>query len=387
MAIRGQVAVVGLKDTALADLLSDIGLSVSHVSPGDFGSLLAPSWHAAELVVIDLRVMSELPTGLAQFRRQHPRVGVLIVSSTLDPKQMLDAMRAGVNEWVAEPLVPAEVETAVSRLLAGRQTRASGKVFAFLGAKGGVGTTTLAVNVATALARIAPGRTLLIDLHLAHGDAALFLGAQPRFSVLDALENTHRIDEALFRGLITKTKAGPDLLASSDHPVVAATSSDRIRTLLEFVSTLYDYVVLDVPRSDAASLESLDIAKGILVVANQELATARGTSRVAGALKQRYGADRVNVVVARYDPSADIGQNDVERVSGIKVLSSIPSDYRAAVNALNQGRPLVLDNHNALAGSLESLAQHLAGATAVSGAGAETGGFLGKLTGWRKPQR
>lgn len=387
MTSRRQAVVIGTRDEALEKMLLSSGLAVSFVSPASFGTLLAPSWHAAELVVVDLRAIPVLPSALAQLRRQHPRVAVLIVASTLDPKLMLDAMRAGVTEWAAEPLSQSDIEAAVSRLLAGRQARVIGQVFAFIGAKGGVGTTTLAVNVATALAKIAPERTLLIDLHLAHGDAALFLGAQPRFSVLDALENTHRLDESLFRGLITKTKAGPDLLASSDHPAVSATSPDRIRTLIEFASTLYEYVVLDVPRSDTTCLESLDVAKGVVVVANQELATARGASRVAGALRQRYGSDRVSVVVARYDPSADIGQHDVERVSGIKVLSSIPSDYRSAVHALNQGRPLVLDNHNALATSLEELAKSLAGVSSQTVDAPESGGLIGKLTHWRRTPR
>ena len=79
--------------------------------------------------------------------------------------------------------------------------------------KGGVGTTTVAVNVATALAKLEPKSTLFIDLHVANGDAAVFLGAEPRFSIVDALENTHRLDEAFFRNLIAHAKCGVDLLA------------------------------------------------------------------------------------------------------------------------------------------------------------------------------
>ena len=76
------------------------------------------------------------------------------------------------------------------------------QVFAFIGAKGGVGTSTLAVNTAASLARDNKGQVLLIDLHHSQGDAAIFLGAEPRFSVIDALENSHRLDEALFRSMV-----------------------------------------------------------------------------------------------------------------------------------------------------------------------------------------
>ena len=93
-----------------------------------------------------------------------------------------------------------------------------GEVFAFLGAKGGVGTTTVAINVATALSPESTAvRTILIDLHLAYGDAAVFLGAEPRFSVIDALENVHRLDKSFLRGLVGQPRGGLSLLGSSDR--------------------------------------------------------------------------------------------------------------------------------------------------------------------------
>ena len=164
-----------------------------------------------------------------------------------------------------------------------------GVAFAFVGAKGGVGTTTVAVNVASALGRIVPGSTLLLDLHMGNGDAAVFLGAEPRFSIVDALENTHRLDEAFFRNLIVKTKAGVDLLASSDRVMTTPLDVRRIRTLLEIAGRHYRYVVLDVSRSDAAVLDALEGVKQIVIVANQELATVRSASRMVTTLRQRTG--------------------------------------------------------------------------------------------------
>ena len=105
-------------------------------------------------------------------------------------------------------------------MIAQQPARDPGQVIAFLGGKGGVGTTTLAVNVATAMAKSAPSSTLLIDLHVGSGDAALFLGAEPRFSVVDALENIQRLDDSFLRSLVGRTKFGLDLLASSDRGMV-----------------------------------------------------------------------------------------------------------------------------------------------------------------------
>jgi pilus assembly protein CpaE len=308
---------------------------------------------------------------------------VLLVTTSLEPAFVLEAMRAGVNECVAEPLQAAEIETAITRLLAHKQPVATGQVFAFIGAKGGVGTTTVAVNVATELGRTAANRTLLIDLHLAHGDAAVFLGVEPRFSVVDALDNIHRFDDAFFKGLVVQSSAGPHLLASSDKQLAQTSSVQRVRSLVEFATSLYRYVVLDVPRSDAAALDALDQAARIIVVANQELATVRNASRIAASLRQRYGADRVTVIVNRVDTHAEIGRDDVEKVVGARVAHSVPSDYRMALRALNKGRPLALDNHNKLAASFRELAHDLAGVAPVRPAAPESSGLFGLLKGRR----
>src|SRR6187431_1377224 len=149
-------------------------------------ALAQPSATQPEVVVLDVRETSALPPTLVTLKRQHPATGVVIVAARMDPVLMLEAMRAGVNEWVAEPLTAAELDAAIERVGAtARSSSVQGQVFAFVGAKGGVGTTTIAVNVATALAQaLDDERTLLMDFHLSYGDAAVFLGAEPRFSVV-----------------------------------------------------------------------------------------------------------------------------------------------------------------------------------------------------------
>ena len=99
----------------------------------------------------------------------------------------------------------------------------------------------------------------------------------------------------------------------------------------------------------------------ITLLANQELTTVRSASRLALSLRQRYGKERVEIVMSRYDKNAEIRREDVERVTGGTVQRLIPSDYRLALEASNKGRPVVVDNHNRLAASLVSLARGLAG--------------------------
>jgi pilus assembly protein CpaE len=377
------VLVVDPLDRELEQLLHACNMRAIRSSTAELAGLVHGTAQMPDVIVVDTRGARTIPTALAAVKRQHPSIGVLVVASESDPQVLLEAMRAGANEFLQEPLNAAALEQAISRLLTHHRGAPviAGEVFAFIGAKGGVGATTAAVNVATALAKVAPSQTLLADLHLTHGDAAILFGAEPRFSIVDALENTHRFDEAFFRGLVTPTKAGPELLASSDRALLPYGDVQRFRAVVEFAAQLYRYVVLDVPRSDGAALEALGSVSQIVVVANQELSAARSASRLATALRHRYGRDRVLVIVSRVDKHAEITQADIEKVVGSKIEHMLPSDYRLALDALNRGRPLALHNHNALAAGFRGLARSLANIGPEPQRKESGGSFFGRLTG------
>ena len=337
-----------------------------------------------ELLVVDLRQQDHLPTALAAFRKKLPQVGVIIVTSALDPALMLEALRAGVNECVTEPLKQDDLTDAIDRLLGQRADSSKpGDVFAFLGAKGGIGTTTVAVNFATALAQEAPGSTLFIDLHHAYGDAAVFLGVETRFSVMDALENTHRLDKNFLQGLVAQTASRLDLLASGDRPTSAGVDSQRVHALLEQAAKFYRFVVVDLSRSDSAALEALTVARSIVVVANQELATVRNASRIGERLRKRYGKDRVTIAISRSDQNSEIGHEDVEKAVGSPVQHTFPSDYKLALQAMNRGRPLMLDNHSELADSFKKFARDLADVGAEETDEVVSSGLFSRLAGRR----
>jgi pilus assembly protein CpaE len=380
------LCLVGSADREFEELLRDCGMRVTILSSTDLDTLAHATTTQPDVVVVDLREQSHLPPALPLLRRQHPATGIVIVAS-LDPVLMLEAMRAGVTECITEPLNRADLEAAIARVVAQRPMGAkAGQVFAFLGAKGGVGTTTVAVNVAAALAQIYPNETLLMDLHLTNGDASVFLGAEAPFSMVDALDNAHRLDEAFFRKLVIRTKSGVDLLASSARALAAPVDIRRLRGLVEFAASHYRFVVLDVPRFDAAVVDALEAAARIVIVVNQELATVRNASRVITALRRRYGEKKVSVVVGRSDRLAEIGCEDVERAVGGAVKQTFPSDYRLAQHALNKGRPISLDNHNELSASFRRFARQLTG-TPEERAPDQPTSLLGRLTGRRSAKR
>ena len=340
-------------------MLRAAGVKAVRLDRDNHGANLQPGVRPSA-VIVDVRGQSQLPSALPAIRKEHPAASVILVASTLDPRLMLDAMRAGVSECVQEPLTPETLGQAIRKVVSGSQPQPAGEVFAFVGAKGGVGTTTLSVNTATMLARVGKADVLLIDLHVGHGDAALLLGVEPRFSVIDALENVHRVDESFFGSVVEKTKAGIDLLASSDRMIAGGIDPQRIRALIDYAATAYRYTVLDVPRSDVTMLDALEVASTVVVVTSQELPSLRSAGRLAHMLRTRYGAARVRAVMNRFDRRSEIAHADVERVIGDTVKHLIPSDYRAALQALNVGRPVALES-GALADAFRSLAGDLGG--------------------------
>jgi len=361
-------------DPRLEDGLRSEGMKVARVRPADLGQ--AAKDRSPGALVLDARGQHQLPAGLIAFRKQHPTSGVVLVTSTLDPRLMLEAMRAGVTECVHEPIAPEALVDAVRRVLVNATPDQLGQLMAFVGVKGGVGTTTLAVNTGIALAKASGSEVLLIDMHIGHGDAGVLLGVEPRFSVLDALENVHRVDESFFKGLVEKSKAGLDLLGSSDRILPGPIDPRRLHTLLDFAARKYRYTVLDIPRADVATLDVLD-ASTVVLVTNQEVPALRTASRLGQALRARYGAGRVKTVVNRFDRKAEIGHADIERVTGDTVKHCIPSDYRVAVDAMNAGRPVVLDQSR-LADAFRAMANDLGGIQKRQPA-AQTGGVLGRL--------
>jgi pilus assembly protein CpaE len=375
--------IVGPRDPKLEELVRASGQATTVTWLSDLSTLVDAKATQPDVLLVDVRGGNVVPPQLATLKRQHPATNVVLLASTLDPAVMLEGMRAGVNECIAEPLRQADVDAALSRLLGQHASAAGGPVFAFVGAKGGVGTTTTAVNVATTLAKLSPGGALLMDLHLAYGDAAVFLGADARFSVLDALENLHRLDAQFLKSLVCRTVSGLDLLASADRPATRLLDVRRLGSVIQLAASQYAYTVLDVPRSDLTVLDTLDDVANLVVVANQELATVRNAGRMAAALRARYRKTTVTTVINRTDGRSEINQQDVEKAVGGTIAHQFPSDYRRALLAMHKGRPLALDNHNQLSASFNALARDLAGLGNQKAERAASGGFKGFLSGRR----
>lgn len=375
------VGIIGGQDRKVEELLRAAGLRSIPLTEDQLAAPARARAATPDAVLVDVRDDREPLSMIPSLKRRYPRLGIAIIVASLDPELMLEAMRAGVNEVVSEPLTQSNLEGAISRLMAQRAAPVEGRVFVVIGAKGGIGATTIAVNLSEAFSQ-ASGNALLIDLQMAAGDANVLLGVEPRFSVAEALENTSRLDETFFRSLIARTKSGLDLLAASPRAIAGSVDPPRVRALIEVATRYYGVVVLDVPRGDVSLLDSLEAASAILVVVNHELPTVRSAQRLATKLRQRYG-ERVSVLVNRSDRDAEISLEDIKKAVNSPILHVFPSDYRQALAAANKGRPLALSGQNKLAASFHQCVRKLLGKPVETPVEAPSG----RMFAWLTPRR
>ena len=368
-------------DDGLAALFEEAQLDATRVSEDDARALVRSS-DTPVVLVLDGRRQPRLMRWAQGFLSEKPTVAVLLLVKTLDPAVVPDIMQAGVRDCLPEPVTAAALERSVRRLGSGAEavsTQGTGQVIAVIGAKGGVGATTLAVNTATAIA-LQPGFTpLLIDLHVTGGDISVFTGVQTRLSVLDALENLHQADEAFLAGMLEKSSAGVHLLTSSIRPTTSEVGVAAVQGLLDFAARRYGVTLVDVPRRDIAAMEALDRATTILLVTNQDLSSVRAAAATAATLRQRFGSQRLRVVINRYDKRASVSAQDVAMVTREPIAWMVPNDFQVAVAAINSGKPFTQ-----LAGKLPDAVRQVAAELTNSGTSPKRpGGLLGRLS-WRR---
>jgi len=234
----------------------------------------------------------------------------------------------------------------------------------FLGAKGGAGTTTVAVNCAVEIARLTKRPTAILDLKPSLGEVALFLGVRPRFTVLDAIENLHRLDREFLRELMARHKSELDILAGSeqfDRP--NQQDATAIEELLRVLSRLYDYIVIDAGNMiNSAAASALYAADAIFLVTNPDVPSIRNAQRLVDRVRQLgAGSERVKILLNRVSDQSLIAPKQIETALGYSIHQQFTSDYRTVSTALNSGVPLALANHSELAAQFSSFTRQMLG--------------------------
>ncbi len=321
-----------------------------------------------ELAFLDLEDSPSIGLRFAQFLiESNPSRKLIGFGPDLSPQLLLSAMQAGISEYLPKPADEEGVLEALTRVVRKMGKKATGgttspaHLSVVFSPKGGSGSTTLATNLAVELHRLTRKRTLLVDLDLELGETALTLGIEPKFSVADLLRNFHRVDSDLLASYIDRHDSGLDILAAPYEPADPQTAdANEVAQILDFLRQPYEYVVVDAPKTfNAATVAAIQAANDVYVVTTPDLACIRNAARCLPMLRElrRNGDEEsLKLLVNRYDARDIIPDGEIEKALGVPVHWTFANDYRAVIQALNAGRPVVDDARSALSKDIRGLA-------------------------------
>jgi pilus assembly protein CpaE len=302
--------------------------------------------HNFSVVIVDVDSNPERALDLVEAISIHGLATAMVYSTSADPELLLSCMRVGAREFFTLPFTPGAMAEAMVRASAlGSAERppkkADGKLLVFLSAKGGSGVTTLACNYAVALAQESGQKTLLIDLNLPLGDAAIDLGIKARYSTLSALENFSRLDSSFLATMLVKHNSGLFVLAAPSELTTLQVSDDAIDKLLEVAAQDFDYVVVDAgSRLELQHTHLFDESAYIYIVTQIGVPELRNSNRLISKLSTA-GNPKFSIVINRYDPrNQGISEEDVAKALIRPAEWKIPNNYAAVRRMQNTAVPL-----------------------------------------------
>jgi pilus assembly protein CpaE len=275
---------------------------------------------------------------------------VMVYSTQGDPDLVVRCMRAGVREFLRLPFTRGAMAEALDRTLARRPVtqalqKADGDLFVFLGAKGGAGVTTLACNFAVSLAQESAKNTLLIDLNLPLGDAAINLGIKAQYSAVDALQNSIRLDPSLLSTMLVRYSAWLSVLAAPTELTPYEASNEAVDRLLAVARQGFDYVVVDAGlRLDLQRTALFNQFSTIYLITQVGIPELRNANRLIAQFSHE-GSPKLEVVINRYEA----GSQGIPDAQVVKALTRpaqwrIPNNYAAVRKMQNTATPLALED-------------------------------------------
>ena len=339
-----------------------------------------------DLVILPLQEMG--PVELATLEREVLRGGSTMVIGTApqaDPALIVQAMRAGIQEFLVFPPNPQEFSGALDRLVRrGRPEAEQGKTIAVYTAKGGLGTTSIAVNIAFGLADANPtGRVALADFVVHGGDLRVHLNMSPSYDVGDLVARVERIDADLLSSILTPVEGGVWVLPSSDRPEIAElVDSATAATLITELKRHFAYTVLDCEHYITdRTLAALDAADKIVLVTQLNVAALRGTQRTISLCERLgFGEDKLVIVVNRHQSNEVLTPSDASTLLNMPIFHLLPNDFRTSDGAVSKGVPVArYDKNSRLTQSYSQLVAKLTGFTSTNGKGRDAGSRIGRI--------
>ena len=325
-----------------------------------------------DLAVVDLDADDKSALSLIEsIHAKFPSTGIIAVSSRTDGQLILAAMRAGAREYLNSPIQIDELMMALDRVASisadgTARTKKTGTIISVAGVSGGVGTTSVAVNVACALGRGADHSVVLVDLDLSLGDADVFLDMIPEYTLLDVTQNISRLDLALMRKSLTKHESGVYLLP---RPIqlqdMNAIDTEDFKKVVGLLRASFTHIVFDLSKSyNHLDIAALQLSDHVLMLTQLDLPCLRNVVRLLSSLEAYDGVnEKIKIVVNRTAPDkSQINEKKAEETIDREIFWKIPNNYPVISECRNNGIPLHVHSPKAaITHSISELAHKLDG--------------------------
>ena len=315
----------------------------------------------------------EAITLIEKLSQSHPNTTLLATSSSTDGNLILRTMRAGAKEFLPQPLSPNDLAAALQRVARtryGSDAATSGgcKVIAISGATGGVGSTSLAVNLSCELAADPKNSVVLLDLDLALGDADVYLDTIPEYTLTDVAQNVTRLDFTLLKRSLTKHASGLYLLP---RPIqledISLVTVEDLAKVINLLRATFSHLIIDTSKSfTALDMTAMESADHVLMVTQLDLPCLRNVVRLMMSFEQQGEIrDKIKIVVNRVGQGGtSISLKKAQATIGQEVYWQLPNDFRTMIEVRNNGVPLLEQAPKApLTQAISELAADLVGNT------------------------
>jgi pilus assembly protein CpaE len=303
------------------------------------------------------------------------KLNIVAISSQMDSGLLLRAMRAGCNDVLSKPVDVKQLATVLVRfqnrhIVGSLVHQGVGRIISFFGAKGGVGTTTLAVHLAMHLVRRHHKRTLLIDHRHELGHVALYLGLrETQYFFGELIRNVDRLDADLLNGLVTKHVSGLEVLASPDTCAPPHKGApEEFERVMKFLQRQYDYILIDSSvEYKEALLALLHCSDEVCMISTPDLAALRDLARHVEHLSLSDSVTgKLRIIINRSTSNDAVSPEEIEKLVRFPVAIAIPNNYADLIRAINAGEPISPQQRSAFAQQIGKWASKLQAGDASS---------------------
>ncbi len=318
-----------------------------------FSDILAAQDYITEnkppLVIVDISKQTGLSLDIiSKLTSSVKNIKIIVLTYDTDSNIVIKSLRAGAREFLIKPLIEQDFIQAVEKMkdliLGNINDTTRCKVITTFSNKGGIGKTSLAVNLAMEIANLTKEKVALVDLNMQMGDITTFLNIEPSFDTSYVINNMDRIDETfLLTTLEQYNKTSLYVLADPpDIEQAEIITSEDITTLINILRNVFSYIIIDTTSSfDSKTITALDNSDLILLVSIINLPSIRNCQRCFELFKKLgYSKDKIKLVINRYMEADDIKIEDVEEVLDHKVFFKIPNNYYTIISSINKGVPV-----------------------------------------------